>query len=138
MLDHVPLQSDADQHKLYVGLTRAKNNLYIHCNTDIFDAYQIPAVEKQINTAVYSEPEEIRLQLTHRDVVLDFFKGKKAQLLRLHSGSPLELDREYLTARMDGKPFRVAKLSKACVAKLGELRGKGYRPVSAEVRFVVA
>lgn len=68
------------------------------------------------------------LQLTHRDVVLDFFKDKKAQLLRLHSGSPLELDREYLTAWMDGKPFRVAKLSKACVSKLDELRGKGYRP----------
>ena len=138
LLDHVSLQSDADRRKLYVGLTRAKNNLYIHCNTDIFDTYQIPAVEKQIDPAVYSGPEEITLPLTHRDVVLDFFKGKKAQLLRLHSGSPLELDREYLTARMDGKPFRAAKLSKACVAKLGELRGKGYRPVSAEVRFVVA
>ena len=78
------------------------------------------------------------LQLTHRDVVLDFFKDKKAQILRLHSGSPLELDREYLTARMDGKPFQVAKLSKACVAKLGELCEKGYHPVSAGVRFVVA
>lgn len=138
LLDHVSLQSDADRRKLYVGLTRAKNNLYIHCNTDIFDTYQIPAVEKQIDPVVYSEPEEITLPLTHRDVVLDFFKDKKAQLLRLHSGSPLELDREYLTARMDGTPFRAAKLSKACVAKLGELLGKGYRPVSAEVRFVVA
>lgn len=138
LLDHVSLQSDADRRKLYVGLTRAKNNLYIHCNTDIFDMYQIPALEKQIDPVVYSEPEEITLPLTHRDVVLDFFKDKKAQLLRLHSGSPLELDREYLTAQMDGKPFRAAKLSKACVAKLSELRGKGYRPVSAEVRFVVA
>ena len=95
-------------------------------------------MERQIDTAVYSELEEITLQLTHRDVVLDFFKDKKAQLLRLHSGSPLELDREYLMAWTDGKSFRAAKLSKVCVAKLSELRGKGYRPVSAEVRFVVA
>ena len=138
LLDHVPLQRDADRRKLYVGLTRAKHTLYIHCNTGIFDAYQLPAVEKQTDPVLYSEPEEITLSLTHRDVVLDFFKGKKAQLLRLHSGSPLELDRGYLTARMDGAPFRAAKLSKACVATLGELREKGYRPVSAEVRFVVA
>jgi len=138
LLDHVPLQSDADRRKLYVGLTRAKNYLYIHCNTAIFDAYQIPAVEKRTDPVVYPEPEEITLPLTHRDVVLDFFKGKKAQLLRLRSGSPLELDREYLTARMDGKPFPVAKLSKACAVKLAELRRQGYRPVSAEVRFVVA
>lgn len=138
LLDHVPLQNDADRRKLYVGLTRAKNNLYIHCNTNIFDAYQIPAVEKQTDPVIYSEPEEIILQLTHRDVVLDFFKGKKAQLLRLHSGSPLEPDQGYLTAQMDGKPCRVAKFSKAFAVKLGELCEKGYYPISAKVRFVVA
>ena len=138
LLDHVPLQSDADWRKLYVGLTRAKNNLYIHCNTNIFDAYQIPEVERQTDPVIYSEPEEITFQLTHRDVVLDFFKGKKAQLLRLHSGSPLELDQGYLTAQLDGKPFRAAKLSRACAAKLDEWCSKGYSPVSAEVRFLVA
>lgn len=138
LLDQVPLQTDADRRKLYVGLTRAKNNLYIHCNTGIFDGYQIPAVEKQTDPVIYPAPEEIALQLTHRDVVLDFFKDKKAQLLRLRSGSPLELDRGYLTAQVDGRPFRAAKLSKACVARLDELRRKGYSPVSAEVRFIVA
>lgn len=138
LLDHVHLQNDADRRKLYVGLTRAKNNLYIHCNTGIFDTYQIPAVEKQTDPVIYSEAEEIILQLTHRDVVLDFFKGRKAQLLRLHSGSPLEFDQSYLTAQIDGKPYRVAKFSKTFAVKLGELRGKGYRPVSAKVRFVVA
>lgn len=39
LLNRVFLQSGADRRKLYVGLTRAKDNLYIHCNTDIFDAY---------------------------------------------------------------------------------------------------
>ncbi len=138
LLDRVFLQSDADRRKLYVGLTRAKNNLYIHCNTDIFDAYQTPALEKLTDAVIYPEPEEITLQLTHRDVVLDFFKGKKAQVLRLHSGSPLELDQGYLTAQLDGKTFRAAKLSRACVVKLSELCEKGYSPVSVNVRFVVA
>lgn len=138
LLDQLPLQTDADRRKLYVGLTRAKNNLYIHCNTDLFEGYQIPGVERQTDPVCYPEPEELVLQLTHRDVVLDFFKGKKAQLLHLHSGSPLQLDQQYLTAQCNGKPFRAAKLSQACTARIEELRKKGYRPVSAEVRFLVA
>lgn len=138
LLNQVALQNDADRRKLYVGMTRAKENLYIHCNTDIFDAYQIPCVERLRDTAAYCAPEEITLQLTHRDVFLDFFKDKKAQILRLQSGSALKLEREYLIAQLDGKPFRAARLSKACIDKLGELREKGYCPVSANVRFVVA
>lgn len=138
LLDKVPLRNDADRRKLYVGLTRAKDNLYIHCNTDIFDAYQIPGVEWLADNASYSAPTAITLQLTHRDVILDFFKDKKAQILRLHSGNPLKLDREYLIAQLDGKPLRTAKLSKACVEKIDELRKTGYCPVGASVRFVVA
>ncbi len=138
LLDHVPLQSDADRRKLYVGLTRAKENLYIHCNTGILGAYQIPAVTQRTDSTIYREPAEITLQLTHRDVVLDFFKGKKAQILRLRSGEVLELNQGYLIAHLDGKTFRAAKLSKACAAKLGELCKKGYSPVSAEIRFIVA
>ena len=138
LLDHVPLQSDADRRKLYVGLTRAKDNLYIHCNTDIFDSYQIPFLKKQTDAVLYPAPLEITLQLTHKDVVLDFFKDKKAQILRLRSGNPLELDQGYLTAQLDGRRFRAAKLSKACSAKLSELQSKGYSPVSANARFVVA
>ena len=138
LLDQFSLRDDADRRKLYVALTRAKNDLYIHCNTGMFDAFQIPGVEHLRDDTVYPPPAELTLQLTHRDVVLNFFKDKKKRILQLHSGAPLELDGEYLTARLDGKTFRAAKFSKACAAKLGELCRKGYSPVSAEVRFVVA
>ncbi len=138
LLDRVSLRNDADRRKLYVALTRAKSDLYIHCNTGIFDTFQIPGVELLWDDTVYPPPAELTLQLTHRDVVLHLFKDKKAQILRLHSGTPLELDEDYLTARLDGKMFRAAKFSKACAARLIELRQRGYRPVSAAVRFVVA
>lgn len=89
LLAHVPVENDADRRKLYVGMTRAKENLYIHCNTDIFDACQFPAVETLADPTAYPPPAELTLQLTLRDVVLDFFKGKKARILRLRSGDPL-------------------------------------------------
>lgn len=82
-MDQVPLKNDEDRHKIYVALTRAKENLYIHCNTDMFDPYQISNVKKESDSTAYSPPEELTLQLTHKDVVLDFFKGEKAQILSL-------------------------------------------------------
>ncbi len=138
LLDRVPVENDADRRKLYVGMTRAKENLYIHCNTDIFDACRIPAVEVRADPMAYPPPAELTLQLTHRDVVLDFFKGKKAQILRLHSGDSLELDGDYLIGQVSGVPFRAAKFSRTCAARIRDLRWRGYRPNSANVRFVVA
>ena len=36
--------TDEEKRKLYVGMTRAKKNLFIHCNTDFFSRYIIPGV----------------------------------------------------------------------------------------------
>ena len=61
----------------YVGMTRAKNALYIHCDTDLFSPYSLPGIEHTEDARQYEEPKSLTLQLTHRDVVLDFFKDKK-------------------------------------------------------------
>ncbi|NBI65653.1 RecQ family ATP-dependent DNA helicase [Pseudoflavonifractor sp. 60] len=138
LLDRFPVERDEDRRKLYVAMTRARDNLFIHCNTEIFDALQVPDVERVQDSRTCSAPEEITLQLTHRDVVLDFFKDKKEKILRLRSGGPLGIEPGYLTASLEGRSFRAAKFSRACAGRLEELRRRGYRPVSASVRFVVA
>lgn len=138
LLNNVRVNDDAESRKIYVGMTRAKNNLYIHCSSGIFEKYNIPGVENIEDQKAYPEPDEIALQLTHRDVVLSFFKGKKAQTFKLHSGKELAVDGVYLTAELDGKTVRVAKLSKACAELFENLNTKGYSPSGAEVRFVVA
>lgn len=138
LLSHVVAKDDATRRQLYVGMSRAKDNLYIHCNTGIFDRYQIPGIEKRTDETQYREPEEISLQLTHKDVVLDYFKDKKEIIFKLHSGMKLSLNEGYLYAELDGRTVRVAKLSKACVANIEQLEQKGYHPWGAEVRFVVA
>lgn len=138
LLNREQLCDDAGRRKLYVGMTRAKDNLYVHCNTGIFDAYEGAGIGRFVDTTQYPEPQELSLQLTHRDVVLDFFKGKKEQILKLHSGAALSFGQGFLFATLGGYPVKVAKLSKACMARLEELEKKGYCPVSANVRFVVA
>lgn len=74
MLDQVSAFKDEDRRKLYVGMTRAKNALYIHYNNDdLFNHLDIPGVKMIQDNCPYLKPKEIVLQLTHRDVVLDFF-----------------------------------------------------------------
>ena len=131
-------KTDAERRALYVGMTRAKSNLYIHTNTTLFDKYRIDGVEHVVDGAEYGEPTEIMLQTTHKDVVLDFFKNKKEIIFNLRSGAKLKLDDVYLVAELNGRDVRVAKLSKAFVETLEKLKDKGYSPKSAEVRFVVA
>ena len=138
MLKNSAGKTDAERRALYVGMTRAKSNLYIHTNTTLFDKYRIDGVEHVVDGAEYGEPSEIMLQTTHKDVVLDFFKNKKEIIFNLRSGTKLKLDDVYLVAELNGRDVRVAKLSKAFVETLEKLKNKGYSPKSAEVRFVVA
>ena len=131
-------KNDEERRKLYVGMTRAKSNLFIHTNTDLFERYVLPYVIHVVDRNDYSEPSEIVLQTNHRDVVLDYFKNKKELIFDLRSGTSLKIDDVYLSAQLHGRDVRVAKFSKAFVEKLERLKNKGYVPTSSEVRFIVA
>ncbi|MBQ8738964.1 MAG: RecQ family ATP-dependent DNA helicase [Clostridia bacterium] len=137
MLKNSTGKTDTERRALYVGMTRAKTNLYIHTNTTLFDKYRIDGVEHVNDVAEYGEPTEIMLQTTHKDVVLDFFKNKREIISNLQSGTKLKMDDVYLTAELNGRDVRVAKLSKAFVETLEKLKEKGYSPKSTEVRFVI-
>lgn len=138
MLKNSTGKTDAERRALYVGMTRAKSNLYIHTNTSLFDKYHIPGIEHIVDQTVYGEPSEIMLQTTHKDVVLDFFKNKKEIIFALRSGTTLKIDAVYLTAERNGRDVRVAKFSKAFAETLAKLKEKGYSPISSKIRFIVA
>ena len=138
MLKNTTAGTDEEKRVLYVGITRAKNNLSIHTNTALFDKYQMDGVQHTTDTESYDEPAELLLQTTHKDVVLDFFKYKKGLILSLRSGEKLKVVDIYLTVERNGRDVRVAKFSKAFVGTLEKLRAKGYTPTSAEIRFIVA
>ena len=138
MLKNSTGRTDAERRALYVGMTRAKSNLYIHTNTFLFDKYRMSGIEHDVDTAKYEEPAEIMLQTTHKDVVLDFFKSRPEIIFRLRSGTKLKIDNLYLTAEIDNRDVYVARLSKAFMETLEKLKEKGYSPKFAQVRFIVA
>ena len=65
------------KRKLYVGITRAKSLLHMHYTGDVFDKFTDAASTDEIDLHSYSKPTELIMQLSHRDVYLDFFKDKK-------------------------------------------------------------
>ena len=120
--------------RYYVGITRAKRHLSIHTNGGVFDC--IHNCHPVNDSHQYAVPDEIVLQLSHKDVYLDFFKSCKQDVLALRGGDELAYNASCLYSKPSGKP--VAKLSQGMVDKLAKWETKGFRVASANVRFIVA
>ena len=105
-----------DLRATYVGITRARHNLYIYNNP------QLPQTD-------------IAVGLTLRDVWLDYFREHKASILRLRSGDTLHYTNGYL-ATMQGE--YIACLSRSKRQEMDDLRKRGYTVASAEVSYILA
>ena len=129
-----PYKNEKLFRQYYVGLTRAKNRLFIHTNGDLFSNYPIDSINN--DNKQYPMPEEIVLQLSHKDVFLDFFKNIKQEVLALRSGDPLIYEDSYFLVPSTHRA--VAKLSTNMQDELLNWTKRGYNVHSASVRFVVA
>lgn len=138
MLKDAQGRTDTECRKIYVGMTRAKKNLFVHTNTDLFEKYAISNIEHIVDNKDYGEPSEIMLQTTYRDVVLDFFKDKKEIITELRSGMKLKTDGIYLSVELHNRDVKVAKFSKKFVEeKINKLAEQGYVLKSADICFIV-
>lgn len=125
---------DQLMRRYYVGITRAKKRLFIHTNSAIFD--HIQPDKHIVNQQQYEMPDEIVLQMTHKDVNLGFFKSRKKEILTLRGGTSLTYDDYCLHDATTGYP--VAKFSARMKQTLSEWQEKGYEVHCARVRFIVA
>ncbi len=117
LLSPVPDGRDVNvMRAYYVGLTRAKQNLYLVTN---------PSVE-------YSS---ISIALNMRDVWLDFFKGRKETVLRLRSGDSLQYHDGYLR---NDQGINIMALSASGKEKLKAWIDKRYEVTSAKVSYTLA
>lgn len=105
-----------DSRAYYVGLTRAKRNLFLVTNPP-------------------NEYSSISVALNMRDVWLDFFKERKDIVLRLRSGDSLRYNDGNL---LDKEGNKVAVLSVSGREKLKAWTDKGYVVTSAKVSYTLA
>ena len=127
-------KDDCLMRRYYVGMTRAKNRLFVHTNGAYFDGLSMN--QYIVDQRQYEMPCEIVLQLSHKDVNLRFFKDIKREVLALRGGDELNYKDFVLYNPSTNTP--VAKLSQSMQNALAAWNEKGYWVRSAFVRFVVA
>lgn len=105
-----------DMRTYYVGLTRAKRNLYLVTNPP-------------------TEFSSISIALNMHDIWLDYFKGRKETVLCLRSGDGLQYKDDYL---YNEQGISVAALSAAGKDKIKAWTDKGYEVTSGRVSYTLA
>ena len=120
--------------RYYVGLTRAKQSLAIHTNGNLFDTSS--NAQQLYDGQLYTEPDEIVLQLSHKDVNLGFSKSHKNEILALRSGDTLAYHDHLLSLPSNGRD--IAQLSMKMKERLAKWELKGYKVTTSHIRFIVA
>ena len=126
--------TDEAKRTLYVAMTRAKNVLRIHLNGDYLDNLSAENLTFIENKETFSAPKEWAMNLTFKDLWLDYFLSKQHWIAALSSGDPLILS-GYECLNSKGQP--ILKFSKQCIKKIETVRQAGYDLKSAEVNFMV-
>ena len=117
LLSSIPDVRDVeDMRAYYVGLTRAKRNLFLVTN---------PPIDYSL----------ISIALNMHDVILNFFNGRKEIVLRLRCGDRLQYNEGFL---LNGQGINVAALSASGKEKLKAWTNKGYKVTGAKVSYTLA
>ena len=137
-LNQYEIKDDEQRHALYVGMTRARNMLYINENNGLFDDLNARGTKRRQNKEIFDQNSEILLPLTHEDIWLDYCLGRQYNIQLLHSGTELTLDTDYtMYAMTDGYRRPVLRLSRKMISVLSKYFHDGYRFAHSEIRFLV-
>ena len=134
LVNHPEHPTDEKLRQYYVGIIRAKHTLAIHTNSNLFDT--LHSALHLHDAQGYDEPNEIVLQLSHRDINLGFSKPHKKAILSLRSGMPLSYHDHYFY--IPSTSIDIAQLSIKMTEKLAKWESKGYKVTAARIRFIVA
>ena len=133
MLDGYKLDSDEAVRVLYVAATRAKRRLAIHYNGYYLNRISAAGIEYIEDKGIYRPPAHLAVQLTHRDVWLDYFYSVRHIVEKMQSGDRLTIA-DGCCLNADGQV--VVRFSKCFNANIEKMKQKGYRAVSASIRFI--
>jgi len=134
MLENFNPATDEARRQLYVAMTRAKQNLVIHLNSNFLNDISAENLERVEDKGNYLPPKELAMQLTHEDVNLGYFEFVQHHVSSLTSGEALKIKAEGCELSKD--KF-VLKFSKKFLEILKSNAEKGYLPTRAKVNFMV-
>jgi ATP-dependent DNA helicase RecQ len=134
MLENFNVATDEAKRLLYVALTRAKTNLAIHLNSTFLDNLTANNLERIENKEIHLQSKEIAINLSLKDVWLDYFIYRQKFISELKSGDALTVSED---GCMDNKGNSLLKFSKQFVGHIENMKAKNYELKSAKVNFIV-
>ncbi len=134
MLENYDLSSDEKKRPLYVAITRARQNLFIHHNSYSFDRFQADGLVLIVDRKSYQPPEHISMQLSYSDVNLGYFEYRQSQINRLVPGVHLVI-KDGGCANNSGDI--VLKFSKKFNDTISWLEDQGYHLKNARINFIL-
>lgn len=134
MLTTGPANTDEEIRPLYVAITRAKSLLSIHTNGTDFEGIKTDGLVKSFDDADYDQPSELVIQLTLKDVWLDFFTTRQHLYTNLISGTPLHIKPDGCCNNKGEYILKFSQKYKEVVADLGL---KGYSLKEAVINFII-
>ncbi|MEQ8235207.1 MAG: RecQ family ATP-dependent DNA helicase [Syntrophomonadaceae bacterium] len=134
ILDKFGCETDEAKRQLYVAMTRAKRNLTIHYNGNYLDNIRATELDKLNDSNAYLPPPHLAMQLTFRDVWLDYFISRQNLIAQLTSGDVLTFDGSNCC---NSKGQTVLKVSKQFSKQVESRIQNGYIPKGARIRYKV-
>ncbi|MBS7787087.1 RecQ family ATP-dependent DNA helicase [Flavobacterium sp. CYK-55] len=134
ILDNSNVVTDKEKRLLYVAMTRSKTNLTIHLNSNFLDNLKTDNLIRIENEETYSEPNQLAMHLSLKDVWLDYFISRQFLIAHLKSGDRLKVNNDEC---LDENGKSVLKFSRQFISQIESKKKKNYELKSAKVNFIV-
>lgn len=134
LLDNCDVTDAETLRLLYVGFSRAENELVIHYNGTYLENLKIEGAVIEKDPVIYAAPDLISVQMSMKDVNLGHFGGVQFNLAGCKSGDLLRPTDKGLTKEAG---FDLIVYSKKMLDSLGKERGKGYVVSRGKISFLV-
>lgn len=134
MLENFNPATDEAKRQLYVAMTRAKQHLTIHLNSNFLDNLTAENLERVEDGEIYLPPNEIVMHLTYKDVWLDYFIHRQYWVSQLTCGDALTVNGAEC---LNSSGQSVLKFSQSFVNQVEAMKSRNYELKSAKVNFIV-
>lgn len=125
---------DADRRVVYVGMTRAKALLSVHCGGKYFDGITVPNLDSKFDLATYPDPNILVMHLFHKDVWLSYFHSRQRNISRLRAGDILNWNGQQC---LDAAGHGVLRFSQSFMKTIEDFREKGLLIQKVSVNWVL-
>ncbi|MDR7210973.1 RecQ family ATP-dependent DNA helicase [Flavobacterium piscis] len=134
MLENFNSATDEAKRQLYVAMTRAKQNLTVHLNSNFLDNLSAENLERIEDSEIYLPPKELVIHLAYKDVWLDYFVNRQHLISQLMSGNVLTLNGDEC---LNSEGQSVLKFSQHYLRQIESLKEKNYKLIDVKVNFIV-